>query len=32
MADDISGNPTFKANTGSGDAGAGNQFGGWRVS
>jgi len=32
MADDTSGNPTFKANTGSGDAGAGNQFGGWRVS
>ena len=30
-ADDSSGNPTFKANYVSGDAGAGNQFGGWRV-
>jgi len=28
---DTSGNPTFKSNTGSGVAGSGNQFGGWRV-
>ena len=31
FADDSSGSPVFKANYVYGDAGAGNQFGGWRV-